>query len=289
MGARYKLDLACLRVLIFIATLRSSDALAADKLQDDFRREAQANWDHFLCKESKDTQKKNAIERHSQPTHGDVCRGDAGEFSCPLMDKGQSNWQKCTRTALGKAPYCEMREGLGGPLLPCRAAKLSKEWLAEETEKHAAEAARKQAKSEISEKRWTTCVGKRGFTKGGQWVSSKTTIPGAGCESNSSWIWQPASALCRLAPLSADALCKAAMRAYVKHIVLIGDSLTRLWTAEMTGLLKQTRHCALNVSYVSSKQMVADEVAIIEATLKQMNPDAIVVNWGVSTFRAELF
>jgi hypothetical protein len=74
-----------------------------------------------------------------QPVHGDICRNDAGGFYCPFLEKGKH----CTHAVSGNAPFCEMQETRGGPVVPCRAVKPSEEWLAKKVETSAAAAARK--------------------------------------------------------------------------------------------------------------------------------------------------
>jgi len=79
-----------------------------------------------------------------QPNHGDICRNDAGGFYCPFLEKGKH----CTHAASGGAPFCEMQETRGGPLVPCRAVRPSEEWLTKKVETYAAAAARKALQAE---------------------------------------------------------------------------------------------------------------------------------------------
>lgn len=268
---------ACVIFLCLVGMLRAGDSLSATLKQGDSRLEAQETWDNGLCMDSKVPKMGHILERHTLSSHGDVCRDNAGGFVCPLMDRGQMKRQICVRTASGKPPFCEMQVSQDEALLPCRAPRASEAWLAKEMQEYTISTSRAQT---TNSNRWSTCVEQRGFTRG-QWVSSKKAIPGAGCKFNlTSWIWQPTTALCRLTPLSAETFCEVAERAGSKNILLVGDSLMRLWTSQMTGLVKQALKCSLNISYFSSNQMVAADVSNLRAGLMQIRPDVIIVNWG---------
>lgn len=271
-----------LNILVLVALLRAAASQATPR-QNNSRREAQLSWDTNFCVDSKGTRKGIKLERQILQSHGDVCRDSSGGFFCPSLEKGttgKSPPPTCASTASGKAPFCEMSGTKDGPVLPCRVPRASEEWLTKEMEKVSAVAPRAPAIDSISEKRWSTCVNERGFTKG-KWVKSNKGIPGSGCESiASSWLWQPHIPLCRLSPLSADSFCEAMERAHVKNILLIGDSLMRLWSGEMIKFLKQSRHHSLNVTYFSSNQMTPSDVINVHTGLLQLKPDVVIMNWG---------
>ena len=271
------------KILVLVAVLRSVGSIQATPKQNISRREAQLSWDKNFCVDTNDSSKGFKLERHTHQSHGDVCRDTSGGFFCPLLETGlskKSSLPTCANTASGNAPFYEMPVMKNGQRLPCRVPRASEEWLSKEMQRLTAVATRAPESNSISEKRWITCVKERGFTKG-KWIRSQKAIPGSGCEANStSWMWQPNIPLCRLSPLSADSFCETMERAHVKKILLIGDSLMRLWSGELLKLRKLMHHCYLNVTYLSSNQMTPSDVANVHAELLQLKPEVVIMNWG---------
>ena len=220
------------RFIMIIGIIAVCDSVPTDKAAKNFQEGSPNPWESYLCSttDSLDPTNGYVLERHSSNTsHGDLCRSESGEYSCPLLGKGPKNRQACTLTDSGKAPFCEMQESRSGRLIPCRAQKAPREWIARRMQDGSSAATHEQTRNKDKENRWSKCVKQRGFTKGGHWVRSQNSIPGSGCKSvkSTSWLWHPITVLCQFTPLSANAFCEAAKRANIKHIVFVGDSLMR--------------------------------------------------------------